>query len=226
MAIDITNLDIQDEFGNAVTDFSLLNVTDKVTLTYEIEVSEYAIASNDITMTMNYTNGAAIGSYWLYDPVGQFTNFKIGDVIEVKDRVTNAILNATVNVVDKLDNFTIRLDIDITGGGGNNVITSGRIFNIKTGITALKYFWNFIENTSSNDYFSKVDGSLQLLSNNAVSTSVLTSGVLTIGVTYRINDFNAGDDFANVGGSNVTGNIFTATGTTPTNSEYGSGHHA
>jgi hypothetical protein len=222
MAIDITNLDIQDEFGNAVTDFSLLNVTDKVTLTYEIEVSEYAIASNDVNMIMNYTNGVILGGgYWLYDPQGQFTNFKIGDVIERKDRITNAVLNATINVIDKLDNFRIKIDVDLDPGF-NDVATSGSIFNIKTPITALKYFWNFIENTSSNDYFSKVDGSLQLLSNNAVSTSVLTSGVLVSGVTYRINDFNAGDDFTNVGGTNVTGTIFTATGTTPTTWSNGS----
>lgn len=222
MPIDITSFQIKDEFGNAVTDFSLYNITDKFTATYEIEVNEYAISSDDINMTMNYTNGAAIGSYWLYDPVGQFTNFKIGDVIEVKDRVSNAILNATVNVVDKLDNFTIRLDIDITGGGGNNVLTSGRIFNIKTGITALKYFYNQIENNSANNYNSKVDGSLQLLSNNSITTNLLTSGVLVAGVQYRINDFNVGDNFTNVGGTNVTGTIFTATGTTPTTWSNGS----
>lgn len=40
---------------------------------------------------------------------------------------------------------------------------------------------------------------------------------LVIGRTYEIISYIAGDDFTNVGGANVTGNIFTATGTTPTN---------
>jgi hypothetical protein len=43
------------------------------------------------------------------------------------------------------------------------------------------------------------------------------SGILTIGQTYEITNFIAGDDFTNVGaGANVTGEIFIATGATPT----------
>ncbi len=40
---------------------------------------------------------------------------------------------------------------------------------------------------------------------------------LVTGRTYEIVDYVAGDDFVNVGGTNVTGCIFTASGTTPTN---------
>jgi hypothetical protein len=44
-----------------------------------------------------------------------------------------------------------------------------------------------------------------------------TSGTLTSGKRYKISTFVAGDDFTNVGASdNVTGIIFTASGTTPT----------
>lgn len=43
-----------------------------------------------------------------------------------------------------------------------------------------------------------------------------TSGTVTIGKRYRIKTFVAGDDFTNIGGTNVTGNEFTATGATPT----------
>lgn len=47
--------------------------------------------------------------------------------------------------------------------------------------------------------------------------SELTSGVLVIGEEYVIKDFNGTDDFTNVGASqNKTGEIFVATGTTPT----------
>jgi len=43
-----------------------------------------------------------------------------------------------------------------------------------------------------------------------------TSGLLIAGQTYYIASYVAGDDFTNVGGTNVTGNTFTASGTTPT----------
>lgn len=45
--------------------------------------------------------------------------------------------------------------------------------------------------------------------------TALTSGTLTIGKQYIIDTFVAGDNFTNVGGTNVTGNSFVATGTTP-----------
>lgn len=50
----------------------------------------------------------------------------------------------------------------------------------------------------------------------AVPMAPQTSGTLTVGKRYVITDFNAGDDFANVGAVNETGAVFAATGTTPT----------
>jgi len=44
----------------------------------------------------------------------------------------------------------------------------------------------------------------------------LTSGSLVSGSTYFIGKFETGDDFTNVGGTNVSGCMFKATGTTPT----------
>ncbi len=52
---------------------------------------------------------------------------------------------------------------------------------------------------------------------STVTCTTLTSGTLIIGQEYEITTFVAGDDFSNVGGTNVTGNKFTATRTTPTN---------
>lgn len=43
-----------------------------------------------------------------------------------------------------------------------------------------------------------------------------TSGLLISGAKYTIVSFETGDDFANLSGTNVTGNVFTASGTTPT----------
>ncbi len=49
------------------------------------------------------------------------------------------------------------------------------------------------------------------------SFTTATSGLLVIGLSYTISNYATGDDFTNVGGTNVTGNTFVATGTTPTN---------
>lgn len=55
-----------------------------------------------------------------------------------------------------------------------------------------------------------------------LGVSSATSGTLTNGKRYLISTFNAGDDFTNIGGTNLTGNVFTATGTTPTTWTHGS----
>jgi hypothetical protein len=44
----------------------------------------------------------------------------------------------------------------------------------------------------------------------------LTSGTLTSSKKYKIIEYKSGDDFTNIGGTNVTGNQFIASGTTPT----------
>jgi hypothetical protein len=89
------------------------------------------------------------------------------------------------------------------------------------------------------------DGSLQATDNNGQSVGVvgapykvytalltqsggdntasINNGPLTIGVTYEITDYVAGDDFTNVGApSNENGVKFVATGTDPTNYSQGS----
>ena len=53
-------------------------------------------------------------------------------------------------------------------------------------------------------------------SNVGANQTELTSGTLTIGKRYRINDWITADDFTNIGGTNEDGNEFIATGTTPT----------
>ncbi len=60
------------------------------------------------------------------------------------------------------------------------------------------------------------NGSDPVASWEYLRTTQLAVGPLSIGVTYIIFDFNAGDDFVSVGAaSNADGIIFTATGTTP-----------
>lgn len=50
----------------------------------------------------------------------------------------------------------------------------------------------------------------------------LNHGLLTIGRTYRILLFEAGDDFTNLGAINVTGAVFVAADTTPADWSHGS----
>jgi hypothetical protein len=51
---------------------------------------------------------------------------------------------------------------------------------------------------------------------SATLSTSSTSGALVVGTSYNITTYASDDDFSNVGGTNVAGTTFTATGTTPT----------
>lgn len=53
-------------------------------------------------------------------------------------------------------------------------------------------------------------------------TTTSTSGTLTTSRVYKIITYETGDDFSNLGGTNESGNVFTASGTTPTDWTNGS----
>lgn len=56
----------------------------------------------------------------------------------------------------------------------------------------------------------------------ALENIQITSGTVVTGRKYKIVNFVTSDDFTNIGGTNVTGNVFVATGTTPTTWTHGS----
>ena len=75
-----------------------------------------------------------------------------------------------------------------------------------SGPTTINAPWQIIGNSSDQVSYA-VDG---------VVPANQTSGTLTVGETYQIVSFVAGDSFTSVGASaNTTGTVFTATGTTP-----------
>lgn len=156
---------ITPELTTQTTDYLLGNVIDKIVITTNIGVSTYCNGSTDNNTIHNYTQNGVIlgGGYWLYDPLGQFTDFRVGDVIEVKlNHSPFTVAYTGVNIVDKLNNFLIKIDTDIDPGL-DDVPHNGYIYNVITPITAVKYQWNFIENSEPINYTSKVDGSTHIL---------------------------------------------------------------
>ena len=82
-------------------------------------------------------------------------------------------------------------------------------------------FWN--KTLSQAEVTASYENATVPFSDQYSSTaSPLIAGTLTSGKLYRINAYVSGDDFTNLGGTNVTGNEFVTTGTTPTTWSNGS----
>jgi len=92
---------------------------------------------------------------------------------------------------------------------------------------------NLVINNSSNvesviGYINPINHKTYVAKLTQQDEGTLTSGILTVGKTYLIEDYISYDDFSNVadvqsGTINTTGCIFIATGTTPTVWGNGSG---
>lgn len=79
-----------------------------------------------------------------------------------------------------------------------------------------------MQDIEGNVYWQKEEGGVYE-SRDQLPSVVQTSGALEVGESYIIRDYQAGDDFTNVGAdSNATGQYFVATGTTPANYTNGS----
>jgi hypothetical protein len=101
-------------------------------------------------------------------------------------------------------------------------IGSGYDGNYSSTITLYRTrFWN--KTLSSTEVTATYENATVPFSDQYASTaSPLMSGTLTSGKLYRIITYVSGDNFTNLGGTNVTGNEFVATGTTPTTWSNGS----
>ena len=85
---------------------------------------------------------------------------------------------------------------------------------VMTGQISLNQLWNRL--LTETEVKAITNGAPVDFADSAANQTEQTSGTLTIGQRYRLNDFITGDDFANIGATNEDGNEWIATGTTPT----------
>lgn len=119
---------------------------------------------------------------------------------------------------------TVKYDLPTACGALSGVIFKDSNGVILTGSSTLQYEVNQGTITFKSYYnvqITEIPSSIGTITYQYVKIPTVlaepaTSGTLTISTEYTINKFISSDDFANVGGTNVTGNTFTATGTTPT----------
>jgi hypothetical protein len=170
--VHIDSIKYFNDFRPESVDWLLANVGDKIRIEIDLSVKTYVVASSTEGIRVNCADGF-IGAGWTVDEGGgRFKDFRIGDSVLFYDRGTAATSSFTI--VDKLDDSTIQLNANFTGTAADSVLTN-HVFSVSTPITSLRYKWNFIENTESVNYFSKISGTEQRLvvvSKSASDTSV------------------------------------------------------
>jgi hypothetical protein len=187
MPVNITSVKVKNEFRTESVDWLLANIGDKITIELELDVNTYVIASTDNPFILNNTDGLlpTAGTQWITDEAARFTDFKVGDNIILFNYATTTLIG-TFPIVEKLDDANIR----ITGSTGFAPDTVGPdgLISITTPITSIYYKWNFIENSESTSFASKIDGSEQVLYQKDLDASVVTpvSMMFTGNKSYQI----------------------------------------
>ncbi|MEO0510545.1 MAG: LamG-like jellyroll fold domain-containing protein [Verrucomicrobiota bacterium] len=97
---------------------------------------------------------------------------------------------------------------------GQNQLTGSTNF---VGDIEVSEYGLFNKSLSSDEWSQLANGGPSLNEFGRGESTLLTSGSLVVGAEYRIDSFQSGDDFTNVGAASNADNVtFVATGTTPT----------
>lgn len=143
------------ELSTTSVDWLLGNVGDKIRIETTFSVEIFAVSTTSSPFLLNYTDGM-VGDGWFKDPQNGFKDFNIGDTVLYFNKTDGG--SAAFNIIDKIDNSLIQLDRKFSstpdGFPENNAVMS-----VTTPITAVKYRYNFVNNTGGkNDFISAIDG--------------------------------------------------------------------
>jgi hypothetical protein len=136
------------------------------------------------------------------------------DVIVVFDRDANATCYIDGVASGTVDISSANLTLSNAGALRLGTETGGTTNEFKGDLYNAKLF-NYALSQAQIDSLIQPEYMVEEVDRGATNVQ-LTSGLLETGKKYIIDTYIATDDFVNVGGTNVTGNVFTATGTTPT----------
>ncbi len=147
-----------DNFATQPNDFALCNVGDRVRIETYFTVQTLAVASSELPITLNDTDGL-IGTGWITSDSDIFKDFKVGDTVIWGDYVEQDDLES-FTVVDKLGDNKLQLNAPLELLGVSDPYEStNSVFSVSVPIKGIKYQYNWKENSAQPSYISEVDGS-------------------------------------------------------------------
>lgn len=160
MPVFATSINFINKFRNETVDWLLAVEGEKIDIEIELKVETTVISSTGQPIFLNAKDGY-IGNGWAVGSGGVFAEFNIGDTVYFGNYVTNVIFQ-TLTIVDKKSDDEVQFNTTLTDGVtpfANDYESGQAYFSLAMPITAIGYKWNFIENSESPNFTSKIDGS-------------------------------------------------------------------
>jgi len=158
-----------------------------------------------MTVASGFTDGAV---YFIVCVVTRETSTSAGSVTYFTDGILSETIAIASAATITLNNDGPLNVLGMYNSGIRHASTTHHAITYNRALTAAEVLHNY-RNGPKLEWYDPTGVS-------PATQKALTSGTLVTGKEYTIDTFVAGDDFANVGGTNATGNTFVATGTTPT----------
>lgn len=158
--IKVTSINFYKELSAAPVDWLLGNVGDKIRAEIEFTVSITKLASLTNPIILNATDGY-LGAGWAVGTNDIFKDFNIGDTIKFGNYVANTLLQ-TFTIIDKVSDNEIQMSAAFSLFA-NDYESGQTFFSVANPITAIKYRWNFIEQSENDNYKSRFVETEQLL---------------------------------------------------------------
>ena len=160
MGVYLNDIKFRNAIDTTPINWLLANVGDQILITLDISVKEFVLSSTQNSWIVNNQDGyIPIGtSIWITG--GDFSKFNVGDTIQIFNYVTPGTVYTT-SIVEKLSNTEIRIATNPVGWTPGQTATQDAL-SLVNPVTALYYKWNFIENDEATNYYSKIDGSVQV----------------------------------------------------------------
>jgi len=145
------------ELSSSPVEWALANVGDKLRIETIFSVENYVQSTQDSPFILNNTSGV-IGIGWIYS-FELFTGFNVGDTILIFNKSDSTYLTGTIT--DKLDENNIQIGAGILSSINYSAVDY--VISNTTPIKAVKYRYNWVENSSGDTFISEIDGSDQLI---------------------------------------------------------------
>jgi len=153
MGVVVNSVAFNSELVSGSTDYLLGNVLNKVTATINISVGWFAFAATDNEFLFAPTSGYPTPAQVITSESSSFADFKNGDTFTVTGTTSN---NGTYTITNVISEYEIRTASTLV----NETSTTAELVGT-TDITALNLLYNLVENSSSEDYVSAIDGSIK-----------------------------------------------------------------
>lgn len=161
MAVYLNDIKFRNTLDTTPINWLLANVGDEILITLDISVYESTISSTQNAWVVNNQDGYITTGTKIWVTGGDFSKFNVGDSVLFYNYAIPGSTTFTTTIEAKLSNTEIQLATNPYGWPPNTGSTQDTI-SLVNPVTALYYKWNFIENDEATNYYSKVDGSVQI----------------------------------------------------------------